>query len=520
MTGHDDELAPILPEDDGSASGSAFWADTEEDVADGSRDDLAGGSDAEEEALDAPVETAEDTAALARVYAALLARAGETQVELRLDATRRACELLGDIHTAAPAIMVTGTNGKTSTVRMVDTLLSAHNLRVGRFTSPHLTRVTERIGVDGHDVHAATFARVYDEIEPFLEMIDAALADEGRPGLTFFEALTVLALAVFADAPVDVMVLEVGMGGEWDSTNVVDARVCGFTAVGLDHQAYLGDTVEEIARTKAGILDRTVDPTPEPEPLAIIADQPADGVLAVLADEVSRRSINAWTEGQGYGVVDRTLAVDGQMVSLRGIGGDYPDLFLPLHGAHQAHNAATAVALTEAFLTGGDRPLAEDAVGEAFAAMTSPGRLEVLKAEPTILVDGAHNPDGARALAEAMDEAFDLTDVTAVLGMFADKDPHGVLEHVHRFADRVIVTQTLSDRAMDPEDLAAAAAEWFDEDDVIVRPTVKDALMTALDLADTAEASAGERARAGIAVTGSLLTAAEARVLLGRGGIA
>ena len=219
-------------------------------------------------------------------------------------------------------------------------------------------------------------------------------------------------------------------------------------------------------------------------------------------------------------MVDRTLAVDGQMVSLRGIGGDYPDLFLPLHGAHQAHNAATAVALTEAFLTGGDRPLAEDTVGEAFAAMTSPGRLEVLKAEPTILVDGAHNPDGARALAEAMDEAFDLTDVTAVLGMFADKDPHGVLEHVHRFADRVIVTQTLSDRAMDPEDLAAAAAEWFDEDDVMIRPTVKDALMTALDLADTAEASAGERARAGIAVTGSLLTAAEARVLLGRGGIA
>lgn len=455
---------------------------------------------------------------LARVYAALLARAGETQVELRLDATRRACELLGDIHTAAPAIMLTGTNGKTSTARMVDTLLTAHNLRVGRFTSPHLTRVTERISVDGDEVDVATFARIYDEVEPYLQMVDAALAEENRPPLTFFEALTVLALAVFADAPVDVMVLEVGMGGEWDSTNVVDARVCGFTGVGLDHQAFLGDTVADIARTKAGILDRSVDPTPEPEPLVIIADQPEHEAFTVLAEEVSRRGLRAWTEGQGYGVLDRTLAVDGQMVSLRGIGGDYTDLFLPLHGAHQVHNAATALALTEAFLTGGDRPLADDAVGEAFAAMTSPGRLEVLKAEPTILVDGAHNPAGASALADAMDEAFELTDVTVVLGMFADKDPHGVLEHVHRFADRVIVTQALSERAMDTSELAAAAAEWFDEDDVTVRPTVKDALMAALDLADVAEAAAGERARAGIVVTGSLLTVAEVRILLGRGG--
>jgi dihydrofolate synthase/folylpolyglutamate synthase len=206
------------------------------------------------------------------------------------------------------------------------------------------------------------------------------------------------------------------------------------------------------------------------------------------------------------------------MVSLRGIGGDYPDLFLPLHGEHQAHNAATAVALAEAFLTGGDRPLAEDAVGEAFSSLTSPGRLEVLKSEPTVLVDGAHNPAGAAALAQTMDEAFDLTDVTVVLGMFADKDPHGVLEYVHRFADRVIVTQTLSERAMDTDDLAAAAEEWFDADDVTVAATVKDALMRALDLADTAEAAAGERARAGIVVTGSLLTVAEARILMGAEG--
>ena len=237
----------------------------------------------------------------------------------------------------------------------------------------------------------------------------------------------------------------------------------------------------------------------------------------MLSEQVTSRGLQGWVEDEGFGVVERTLAVDGQMVSLRGIGGDYPDLFLPLHGAHQAHNAATAVALTEAFLTGGDRALAEDAVGEALSSLTSPGRLEVLKSEPTILVDGAHNPAGAAALAETMAEAFDLTDVTVVLGMFADKDPHGVLEYVHRFADRVIVTQALSERAMESQDLADAAQEWFDADDVTVTATVKDALMRAIDLADTAEAAAGERARAGIVVTGSLLTVAEARVLLGAG---
>ena len=494
MTDNDD-LTPLVPDEDGTLPG-----------------DEVPGDDAP--LAPEPVATGE----LARVYAALLARAGETQVELRLDATRRACELLGDIHLAAPAIMLTGTNGKTSTARMVDALLSAHNLRVGRFTSPHLTHVTERISVDGEEVGHATFARVYDEIEPVLALVDQGLADEGRPGLTFFEALTVLALAVFADAPVDAMVLEVGMGGEWDSTNVVDARVCGFTAVGLDHQRFLGDTVAEIAATKAGILNRTVDPTPEPEPLVIIARQPEEDALAVLTEQVTSRGLQGWVEGQGFGVVERTLAVDGQMISLRGIGGDYPDLFLPLHGEHQAHNAATAAALAEAFLTGGDRPLAEDAVGEAFSSLTSPGRLEVLKSEPTVLVDGAHNPAGAAALAQTMDEAFDLTDVTVVLGMFADKDPHGVLEYVHRFADRVIVTQTLSERAMDTDDLAAAAEEWFDADDVTVAATVKDALMRALDLADTAEAAAGERARAGIVVTGSLLTVAEARILMGAEG--
>ncbi|HHX46811.1 MAG TPA: hypothetical protein GX718_05495, partial [Brevibacterium sp.] len=215
--------------------------------------------EAEPEPLPEPVVDEATRAELARVYALLLARAGETQIELRLDATRWACEVLGDIHTAAPTITITGTNGKTSTARMIDSLITAHDLRVGRFTSPHLHSVTERISVDGSPVSARTFVRIYDEIAPYLEIVDGQLEAEGRAKLTYFEALTVLAFAVFADAPVDVVVTEVGMGGAWDSTNVADAQVCVFTKIGLDHQAFLGDTIEEIAATKAGILDRSVE---------------------------------------------------------------------------------------------------------------------------------------------------------------------------------------------------------------------------------------------------------------------
>ena len=447
---------------------------------------------------------------LVRVYAALLARAGETQIEVRLDATRRACELLGDIHQAAPVITVTGTNGKTSTARMIDSIVSAHDLRVGRFTSPHLHSVTERISVDGGPVAAETFVRIHDEISPVLDLVDAELVAEGRGKLTFFEALTILAFAVFADAPVDVVVTEVGMGGEWDSTNVADAQVCVFTKIGLDHQQFLGDTLTEIATTKAGILNRSLDPSPAPNPVAVIAAQTEEAQTALDA-EVERRQTLALTEDRSFRLLDRTRAVDGQLITVQGVRDVYTDIFLPLHGIHQAHNAAVALVAAEAFLSDEDKPLVLDTVAEGLSRVTSPGRAELVRTGPAVVVDGAHNPDAAHVLADTITEAFDFDYTVMVLAMFADKDILGVLEELHRSADVFVVSQALNSRALDAHELAEAVREWVDEGSVIETPDLNAALMKAIDLANNSGATSP-----GIVVTGSLHTVAEARLLLGK----
>jgi dihydrofolate synthase/folylpolyglutamate synthase len=467
----------------------------------GDRDEAGTGSPAPETAK----------AELARVYALLLARAGETQVELRLDATRRACEVLGDIHTAAPTITVTGTNGKTSTARMLDSLITAHDLRVGRFTSPHMHSVTERISVDGAPVDIPTFVRIYDEIAPYLDIIDAQLESEDRPKLTYFEALTVLAFAVFADAPVDVVITEVGMGGQWDSTNVADAQVCVFTKIGLDHQAFLGETIEAIAATKAGVLDRSVDPSPAPEPVAVTAVQD-EAAQTVLDAEAERREIALVTEDRDFRLLDRQRAVDGQLITVQGRRDVYGDVFVPLHGSHQAHNAAVAVVAAEAFLGTEDKPLNQETVAEGLAQVTSPGRAELVRTGPSVVVDGAHNPDAAHVLAETLDEAFDFDYVVMVLAMLGDKDVDGVLEELHRSADVFVVSETLSARALPVDKLAEAAREWVDEDSVIVTSDINAALMKAIDLATGVAAKSP-----GIVVTGSLYTVAEARLLLGKG---
>lgn len=467
----------------------------------GDRDEAGTGSPAPETAK----------AELARVYALLLARAGETQVELRLDATRRACEVLGDIHTAAPTITVTGTNGKTSTARMLDSLITAHDLRVGRFTSPHMHSVTERISVDGAPVDIPTFVRIYDEIAPYLDIIDAQLESEDRPKLTYFEALTVLAFAVFADAPVDVVITEVGMGGQWDSTNVADAQVCVFTKIGLDHQAFLGGTIEAIAATKAGVLDRSVDPSPAPEPVAVTAVQD-EAAQTVLDSEAERREIALVTEDRDFRLLDRQRAVDGQLITVQGRRDVYADVFVPLHGSHQAHNAAVAVVAAEAFLGTEDKPLNQETVAEGLAQVTSPGRAELVRTGPSVVVDGAHNPDAAHVLAETLDEAFDFDYVVMVLAMLGDKDVDGVLEELHRSADVFVVSETLSARALPVDKLAEAAREWVDEDSVIVTSDINAALMKAIDLATGVAAKSP-----GIVVTGSLYTVAEARLLLGKG---
>lgn len=444
---------------------------------------------------------------LREVYAELLARQPENQIEVRLDATRRAVELLGNVHTAAPVIHIAGTNGKSSTARMIDSLLTAHDLRVGRFTSPHLSSVTERISVDSEPVSEQDFVRIYREIEPYLQMVDAELAREGRARLTFFEALTVLAFAIFADAPVDVVVLEAGLGGEWDATNVADGQVCVFTPIAVDHAALLGDTPAQIARTKAGILDRHT--AEGPAPLVAVGEQPEEA-LAALAERIESAGLTAVYAGTGFGLLARERAVDGQLISVQTAAGRYEDLLLPVHGVHQAGNAALAIAAVELFLTGGDRALDREVVGNGLAAVTTPGRLEVVRRAPTVVLDAAHNPSGAAGLAAALGDAFHFSTTIGVLAVFRDKDVHGLLGSLVEAFDRVIVTRSLSPRALQPAELEELALQWWDDENVTAEPDMEAAIVRAVHEAQ----ATGDEAGAGIVVTGSVSTVAEARALL------
>jgi dihydrofolate synthase/folylpolyglutamate synthase len=405
-------------------------------------------------------------------------------------------DLLGSPQKSYPAIHLTGTNGKTSTTRMVDALLRGFGLRPGRYTSPHLTSVRERIAVDGEPLSEAAFAAAYDEVAPYLDLVDTR-----QPlRVTFFETLTAMAYAAFADAPVDVAVVEVGMGGLWDATNVIHAGTCVITPVSLDHRE-LGSTVTEVATEKAGIIHEGA------RVVSGVQDVAAAEVLVRRAAEVGAELA---VEGVHFGVAARTVALGGQVVSFQGIGGTYDDVFLPLHGAHQASNAACALAAVESFLGGGAEALDIDAVRAGFATSDSPGRLEVVRTSPTVLLDGAHNPAGVRALAAALGEAFAFERLVGVVGVLADKDAYAMLSALEPVLSEVVVTSNHSPRAMTADDLAAVAVRVFGAERVQVEPLLPDAIDAAVALADeSADTSAG------VLVTGSLYTVGEARTLLG-----
>jgi dihydrofolate synthase/folylpolyglutamate synthase len=417
---------------------------------------------------------------------------------------RELLDLLGSPQRAYPAVHLTGTNGKTSTARMIDALLRAHGLRTGRYTSPHLERVTERICLDGEPVTEERFGDVWADIAPYVGMVDARHPER----VTFFELTTAMAFATFADAPVDVAVVEVGLGGEWDATNVLDAGVCVVTTIDLDHTALLGTTVEQIAKEKAGIVHEGAT--------LVSALQPA-AALDVLVRRAADVGATVAREGLEFGVLARDLAVGGQQLALQGLSGTYDGIFLPLHGGHQAHNAAAALAAVEAFLgAGAQRMLDLDTVREGFATADSPGRLEVVRRSPTVLLDGAHNPAGTAALVAALHEEFAFEHLVVVLGCLADKDVHGILEQLEPVADEVVCTASSSPRAMDAEDLEALARDVFDEDRVHLEPRLPDAVDAAFALTDRAAADRGLDAGTGILVCGSLVTVGEARTLLRR----
>jgi dihydrofolate synthase/folylpolyglutamate synthase len=444
-------------------------------------------------------------ALLRQVETAIFTRRGEGHVHPSNDRMRALVELLGDPQRNYRAIHLTGTNGKTSTARMVDELLRGFGLRTGRYTSPHLSSVTERIVVDGAPVSDRTFVEGYRELAPYLELIDGQF----DVPLSFFEIMTALAFSIFADTPVDVAVVEVGMGGEWDNTNVIDAEVAVVLPVDLDHTQYLGDTVEAIATEKAGIIKAGAS--------AILAAQP-EAAAAPLLRRAAAVQAQVAREGLEFGVLERRVAVGGQVLTLQGLGGVYDQVFVPLHGAHQAQNAACALAAVEAFFgAGGESGVIDvDTVRAAFAAVRSPGRLEAVRSAPTILLDAAHNPHGMTASVAAVSESFDFRRLVAVVGVLADKDARAILALLEPIADEIVVTQNSSERALAADELARTAVEIFGADRVTVEPRLDDAIETAVRLAEE-DGGAGALSGSGVLVTGSVITAGEARLLLGGG---
>jgi dihydrofolate synthase/folylpolyglutamate synthase len=434
---------------------------------------------------------------LERVMAALADRyPAEDHMVPDLDRIRLLVDLLGSPHLAYPSVHLTGTNGKTSTARMVDGLLQAAGLRIGRYTSPHLQSVTERITLDGVPLSDERFAEVFDEVSPYLDLVDA----RSQHRTTFFEVLTAMAFAAFADAPADAAVLEVGLGGRWDATNVVQAQTCVVLPIGLDHAALLGPTLADIAAEKAGIVHAGAT--------VVLAQQPVEAAQ-VLLRHCAEVGATVAREGLEFGVVERRTAVGGQMLDLQGLAARYDELFLPLHGAHQAANAAAALAAVEAFL--GSTALDVDLVREGFANVQSPGRLEVARTSPTVLLDAAHNPAGMAATVAALSDAFSFTTLVAVVAALGDKDVASMLEVLEPAVTSIVVTENSSPRRMPVDQLRALAEEVFGEERVAVQERLDDALDHAVGLAE----QEAEYGGAGVIVTGSVVTVGEARALLG-----
>jgi dihydrofolate synthase/folylpolyglutamate synthase len=442
---------------------------------------------------------------LARVEAALEQRGPGRMVpdKSRIEAL---LDLLGNPQRAYPSIHLTGTNGKTSAARMIDSLLRAFGLRVGRYTSPHLDSVTERISIDGRPAEAERFVAAYDDVAPFADLLDKKAADEGGSPVTYFELTTAMAFAAFADTPVDVAVVEVGLGGEWDATNVLEAGVAVVTPIGLDHAELLGPDLASIAIEKAGIVHRGST--------LITAVQPPEAAEPLLR-RAAEVDATVAREGLEFGVLARSVAVGGQLVTLQGLGGVYEDLFIPLHGPYQAQNAVLALAAVEAFLGAGvDRRLDIDAVREGFAQASAPGRLERVRTSPTVLVDSSHNPAGMLATVEALREAFRFSRLVAVMAVLGDKDARGMLELLEPVVDAVVVTENSSPRGLPADELAAIAVDVMGPDRVDVSTRLDDAIESAITIAE----ESGEEllSAVGVLITGSVVTAADARRLLRR----
>ena len=471
----------------------SILAELEGDIDEDFADDAEAARAEHEEALAKAADSVELDAAVAKIYESIVERAPEHDIEPSLDRIRMLLDILGDPQNTFPTVHITGTNGKTSTARMIDAVLTAFGVRVGRFTSPHLIDVRERMSIEGAPISREAFIAAWNDIAPYVEMVDTKSVANGGVRLSFFEVFTALALVAFADHPVDAGVIEVGMGGTWDATNLVEAGVSVIMPIDLDHTKWLGSTIREIAEEKAGII--------KPGQIVVIAEQPEEA-LEVLLDRAREVDAIVRLEGRDFEVIDRQMGVGGQLVTVRTPSATYTDVFVPLFGEHQAHNAAAALVGVEAFM--GGRALDAKIVENGMMTATSPGRLQVVRTSPTILVDAAHNPAGARVLADALDDSFAFAHVVGVYSAMGDKDIESVLAEMEPHLDSIVITEMPGERAANIEQLREIAIDVFGED----RVEVRDSLGEAVDCAATlAEATTDPADKCGVVVFGSVVLA-------------
>ena len=463
--------------------------------------------------LEAAARAVEVSARMREVEAEILARAPEHQVQPSLDRVEAVLDILGNPERTYRTVHITGTNGKTSTARMTERLLAAGGMRTGRFTSPHLATIRERISLDGEPISEEGFIAAWEDVAPYIAMVDERSQAAGGPRLSFFEVLAVMALAAFADYPVDVAVIEVGLGGRWDATNVIGSDVAVITPIGRDHERWLGSSITEIAREKAGVIKdgSTVIVAHQVPDAAAEIEQAVASHRAIVRRERDPEEDPTSPEAGVLQVLDRQLAVGGQMVTFATAAAVYEDAFVPLHGEYQAHNALLALAAAEAIH--GGRRLPARIVEDGFTSVTSPGRLEVLRSSPTVLVDAAHNPHGVEALTGAIEEAFGFQHLVVVLGVMADKDAEGILAALEPVTDAVVCVPIDSPRAMDVDDLGEVAREVYGADRVVVSRQLGEGVEQAVALSEGYDTPL---TASGILILGSVVLAAEARALFGR----
>jgi dihydrofolate synthase/folylpolyglutamate synthase len=439
--------------------------------------------------------TPDDQERIDAIEQALLKRWPETRIAPTLERIAALVDALGSPQLTYPTIHVGGTNGKTTTARMIDSLLFEMGLRTGRFTSPHLESYLERISINGQPIDPKAMIFSYNDIAAYLDFMDSKFDTP----ISFFEAMTALAFAAFAEHPIDVGVIEVGMGGEWDATNVVDADVSVIMPIDLDHTEYLGSTISEIAKTKAGIIKEGG--------FVVLAQQQPEAAVELLKKAAAVGAEIA-REGVEYVIESRAVAVGGQVLTIKTPKDTYEEIFLPLHGKHQASNAAAALVAVEAFF--GDQELDYEAVLAGFANVQSPGRCEVLHRDPTIIIDAAHNPHGAKAITETIQNEFTFDEVIGVVAAMGDKDVQGALVEFEKVMDSIIVTKNSSSRSMPVAEIEKIATSIFGADRVFAADNLEEAIEKAIK--DSVRPLSEDTL--GILITGSVVTVGEARTIV------